>query len=68
MISFPAYCPQFGQMVCGRRGLPQFLQISVATEASFIAAFRFPPRLVEWRRFGSGVIVSLERRYLFYSD
>jgi len=43
-------------MVCGLRGLPQFLQKSVATDASLIAAFRLPPLLVECLRFGSGVI------------
>ena len=54
--------------MCGRRGLPQFLQKSMPTLASVIAAFRFPPLLVECLRFGSGVIdVSLVRRVLFYS-
>ncbi len=43
-------------MVCGRRDLWQFAQMESATELSLIAAWRFPPRLVECLRFGSGVI------------
>lgn len=42
--------------MCGRRGLPQFLQKSMATAPSLIAALRLPPRRVECLRFGSGVI------------